>query len=481
MALPDPRDMARDSLAAYAGLVNPKYELAPHVDILIQALEQVAAGKIKRLMISMPPRHSKSETATRSFMAWYAGKFPEHKIMLGTHTQTLADNMGRDIRRNIQSREHQLVFPDCRLDKASHAVHDWRTTRGGEFVAAGMLAPPTGRGADLLVIDDPLKGEDALSPIQREKLQVIYEAGWQTRLQTDAAIVIIGTRWHENDLIGWLLDPNYQEEVDNWSILSFPAIAERDEGWRDMGDALWPEKFPLPVLEKIKRSKNQWIWCSLYQQRPSSVEGIWYKRGWFKEYVWNPHLVASRQLKFFETQPYCIYLSIDTAFETDQHNDFSVIMACLHTPSGDYLLDVYRKRMTADELFAKTVDLAIYWRANLVLVEKKASGHSLVQHLKANPKTRLLPVKGVVPRGQKEVRAKVVAPYVEHGRFHIPVNAEWKSDWLSEIVGFPTAANDDQMDCLSQYLDEVYLQEHALYQFGVDNVAMDVAVNIFDS
>jgi predicted phage terminase large subunit-like protein len=476
----DPCIMAQQSFASYCALAYPNYNFAPHLDILIQMLEMIERREITLGMIFMPPRHGKSLTATELFPAWYHGKHPDHKVMIGCHTQSLANRMGDKVRRNVNSREHQIVFPDCRMTKESRAKHEYALTAGGEFYATGVGGGATGRGGDLLIIDDPIKNaEDARSPVIREKLHEWYESVWRTRRMPNAAELIINTRWHEHDLAGWLLDPEFQDQVDEWKVLCMPAMAEEDEGWRQEGDALWPEKFPREVLEKIKRGKNKWVWAALYQQRPSAIEGMLFKRAWWREYVWNPHLAANRELTYFQTQPYQIVQSWDTALEEKEHNDYSVCETALVTPTGNYLLDVFRKRMIFPELCDKAVQLALYWRANVVLVEKKSSGHSLIQHLNANPKTRLIPVVPRVPRGDKLVRAQVISPYVEHGNWWLPLNAPWKTDFLNELSGFPTSANDDQVDSFSQLADYVSLNEWQKEKFGSLDEALD-PIEIFN-
>lgn len=392
-----------------------------------------------------------SETWTIKFPGWFLGRNPDKKVMIITHTQSLADRMGGKVRDLLKTDMHKSLFPECILSNTTKGKHAFETTAGGEFFACGVDGGATGRGADLLIIDDPIAtAQDAYSKLVRKNVIEFYRSVAYTRLQPGGRIVVIMTRWHEGDLIGWLLDPQEQEQVEDWNIINFPAVAERDEGWRKTGDPLWPEMWPLKALKKIKAAKGDWDWAAQYQQRPSEVEGRLIKRDWFKYYAWAPSMAADRTIAKALTQPFKIYQSWDTAFEEDQTSDYSVCTTWLSTNSGEYLLDVYRKKMIAPDLYRIAEELAFYWRPHAILVEKKASGHSLIQMMSA--KTQL-PIIACNPQGNKFVRAQAVSPYIQSGHIFIPHQAPWLKEWLNEMVAFPTAAHDDQVDSVSQYLN----------------------------
>lgn len=445
---------ARESLACYGAALYPNFMIPPHIQIIVKVLEAVERGEIKRLMIFAPVRHGKSVVTSQLFPAWYQGRHPDHMVIMACHTQNLAAKFGRTIRNYINDDIHQIVFPEHRLSGDSAAVDQWATTKKGEFYAVGVGGGISGRGAHLLVIDDPIKNyEDAESQTIREKLHEWYQWDIERRLEPDGAVVIINTRWHSDDLSGWLLNEEEQEEIDDWHLLDLPAIAERDEGWRKPGDPLWPERFPIEILEKIKRKVGSRVWTSLYQQQPTAVQGTYFKRDWWKRYNWNPAQAATKEHLRYFTQPYQIIQSWDTALEDDEEHDYSVCTTWLSCASGDFLLDVWRHKVIAPDLVQNAKELAIYWRADLILVEKKASGHGLIQQLRIQlPR---FPVLGIVPKMSKQQRAKMVSPYCEAGKVSLPFQAPWLKTYEDELAAFPLGANDDQVDSTSQYLNYV--------------------------
>jgi predicted phage terminase large subunit-like protein len=463
-------DMSRDSLRCYATAVHPKYQVPKHVEMLLQALESLERGDIDRLMITLPPRHSKSETVTRSFIPWYYGKHPDHEIILACNTQSLATKMGGNVKSVVDSPTHKAVFPEFQLSHDTHAKTEFATTKGGELFAGGVGTTSYGRGADIFCIDDPHKGrEDTTSVVQLESVYEWYRAVATTRLSPNGKIILVSTRWSETDLMGWLLDKNEQEEVDNWKIMNFPAIAEEDEGWRKEGDALWPERWDLEKLFRKKRAKGSWDWAAQYQQTPAAVEGNIILRKWWKYYNWGPQMVADRRIVHdgLLTQPYIVVQSWDTAMEDDEQNDYSVCETWLHTAKGEYLLDVWRKKVLMPDLFRAAQELAIYWRANTLVIEKKASGHALVQQLQAATRLPIIPFE---PHGSKEIRMRAVSYLIESGRCFLPVQAPFLKDFLNELSSFPASAKKDQVDACSQYLHWVKMKQEREEQFEADDM-----------
>jgi len=433
----------------------------------IESIELAGTGPCRCLNVEMD--HSfvandlvvhNTETWSIKFPAWFLGKNPDKKIMVATYGAELSNRIGRHIRNLIQSPEYQKIF-DMRLSKDSSAINNFSTTQGGEFVAAGILGGLTGRGADVLLIDDPLKGfEDSMSPIQRQKVIDTYQFVLYPRLEPDARIVLVQTRWNEGDLTGWLTNPEEQEEIDDWHILSLPAIAEKDEGWRREGQALWPERWPLEKLLRKKRQHGDQDWAALYQQRPGTVEGRWFKRDWFKEYYFDPHMAAGAKFRDAFVKPFRIIFSIDTALKKDQEHDYTAIGVYLSTENADYKLFQFRKKIISAELFQVVYDMALYWRPHAILVEDTGAGTGLIQQMSIQPKVKL-PVIGIKAVSAKEVRAKAAAPYIQSGHFFVPAQAPWLKDFMNEMCSFPVAAHDDQVDETTQYINWILQDDDA--------------------
>ena len=428
--------LAREDLAAYALALWPPLELAPHVKCNIDELERVESGLHDRVMEFLPPRHSKSLPSSRIFPAWYLGRHPDRSVIAASYGQELASDFGRQVRNFIADPLHRAIFPECAIADDSAAAHRFNLTAGGAYYAVGAGGPITGRGADLLIIDDPIKSrEQAYSATERKSLQQWYESVAYTRLQPNAAIILIQTRWHEDDLAGWLLREHARE---GWKVISLPALAELDDPLgRTEGEPLWPERFGLDVLERIRDAIGTSAWLSLYQQRPVREQGGTFHRDWWRSYN-----------QAFECQR--IVFSLDTAFKTAQSADYSVVEVWGETAIGYYLLHVWRQRAEFPELTRQATALAEIWRPNAVLVEDAASGQSLIQALKAETRLPVLPVR---PFGDKVARASAVSPLVEAGKVYLPEAAAWLANFLEEVSTFPAAPHDDQVDAMSQALN----------------------------
>lgn len=266
---------ARNNLLSYAIGQWEGYKPASHHQLIAEKLEAVERGDIKRLMIFMPPRHGKSQLASEFFPAWYMGRNPDKYIITATYSQELAEDFGRKVRNQLQDSIHQVTFPDCHIASDSTSSKRFGTVEKGTYFAVGAGASITGRGAHLLLIDDPIKGrEEADSETMRRKLKDWYQSVAYTRLMPEGAIVVIQTRWHEDDLAGWLLK---EHEHERWDVIDLSAINKE-------GDALWPEQYPLSALEKIKETIGERDWSALYQQRPVVDGGNILKKKWWR--VW---------------------------------------------------------------------------------------------------------------------------------------------------------------------------------------------------
>ena len=476
MAAPAPltaEELARAKLLQFCRYMSPQYEVAGHHRVVADALERVARGECKRLMLFLPPRHGKSFLASTHFPAWFLGRSPAAQIIACTYAQEFADDIGRSVRNLVAEPEYGRVFPGVSLRSDSTSAKRFHTNAKGVYAAVGAGGPITGRGAHLLLIDDPLKNrEEADSPTVRRRLKDWYTSTAYTRLMPGGAIVVIQTRWHEDDLAGWLLKEHAHE---GWEVLSLPAVAERDEAWplrggefrRSAGDALWPAWYPLSRLQEIKRSVGSRDWSALYQQRPMPDEGGTCQVGWFRRYSEPPTGVRR------------ILQSWDVGSKDKETNDPSVCVTLAETDAGLYVLDVLRDRMIYPVLRRTVEDHARRRFCGLpvsaVLVEDKGNGISLLQDLGASTRLPLIPVE---PDGSKLVRWARVTPTIEARRVWLPVAAPWLVDFESELSGFPAVAHDDQVDALSQALN--WLRDGAAVPSDEDAAAAaDAALQVF--
>jgi predicted phage terminase large subunit-like protein len=389
----------------------------------------------------MPPRHGKSLLTSTNYPAWYLGRHPDRSVIFATYGQELSDDFGRRVRNLIADPAHQAIFPNCKLSGDSAAAHRFNINCGGAYFAVGRGGPITGRGAHLLIIDDPLKDyQEASSETTRKALYDWFTSVAYTRLAPGGAIVLVQTRWNEDDLAGRLLRSNDSER---WEVLSLPAIAESDESFRRRGEALWPDRFPLSDLDSIRRVIGERAFVSLYQQRPAAAEGAIFKRDWWRFYS-SPITVSWNR----------IVQSWDTAFKTGTENDFSVCTTWGVSETGYYLLHLWRERVEFPELKRVVASLAEQWKPNAILVEDKASGQSLLQELKIST---ALPIITVKVDSDKQTRAQAVTPLMESGRVFIPESASWARDFVEEMAAFPNGIHDDVVDSTTQALN--YLRE----------------------
>jgi predicted phage terminase large subunit-like protein len=426
---------AKSELSAYAVALYPPFDLTHHHRFLIDKLEAVVRGEIDRLMVFMPPRFGKSLLTSTLFPAWYLGQYPSRSIIAASYGQELANDFGRRVRTFVDSDLHRLIFPKSRIAEDNAAVHRFGLAPGGNYYAVGVGGAVTGRGADVLLIDDATKdAESAYSTTSRKSLQQWFEHVAYTRLQPGGAIIVIATRWHQDDLPGWLLR---EHAGDNWQVVSLPAIAEPDDALgRPEGAPLWPSRFPLEALARIREAIGSTAWSALYQQRPVAAEGAIFRKEWLRTYVDPPECFR-------------IIFSLDTAFKTGESNDYSVIAVWGETKTGFYLLDLVRERLDFPSLKSRVEAKAAYWKPHAVLIEDAASGMSLIQVLNQETKLPILPVKAL---GDKESRASAVSPSFESGKVYLPQQAPWLSDFVDELTSFPAAPHDDMVDATTQAL-----------------------------
>ena len=400
-------------------------------------------------MILMPPQHGKSELSTRRFPAWMLGRHPHLPIISASYNADFAADFGRDVRDIISDESYRELW-DLRLRGDSRAVNRWHTDRGGSYIGAGIGTGITGRGAGLGLIDDPFKDrQEAESPRIRETVWQWYTSTFYTRLAPEAPIVMTLTRWHEDDLAGRALAA-MAAGGERWEVLSLPALAgPADELGRREGEALWPERYSLEVLERIRgvlRSRSGsgvQDWESLYQQSPVVVGGNLVKRAWWRRYR---ELPGTPSLKV---------QSWDTAFKKGQENDFSVCLTLGIFEPNIYGLDRYKERVEYPELRRAVVEEAERHNPHGVLIEDRASGQSLIQDLRANTRVPVVAVR--IGDQDKIARLNQATPLIEGGRVWLPEGAEWAEDLINVLAAFPNGAFDDDADALSQGLN--YLRE----------------------
>jgi len=449
MSVAAPTDCEHDILrqasldpAAFAWLASRgQWQVAPHLDLLAERLLDVAQGKLRRLLIQMPPRHGKSEFTSGHFPAWYLGTFPERRVILASYEHDFAASWGAKAKDRFTEFGPLLWRLWVKRDK--QAADDWQIAgHAGGMVCAGVGGPITGRGADLLIIDDPVKSaEEADSETYRERAWNWYRATAYTRLEPGGAILLIQTRWHEDDLAGRIL-AEAAKTGERWEVIKLPALAEEgDILGRIEGEPLWPERYPAQALAEIRESVGPYWWSSLYQQRPAPPEGALFRKEWWRFY-------ADRdQPEHFDQ----VLQSWDMAFKDTNDSDYVVGQVWGNVGARIYLLDQVRERMD----FAKTLQaveaLSARWpQATWKLVEDKANGPAVISALRLKVRG-LYPVK---PQGGKLSRAQAILPLVAAGNVWLPTPQEqpWVEQFLAEAQSFPVGAHDDQIDAMSQAL-----------------------------
>lgn len=416
------RRAARTSLLAFTRYTLPSYQDAEHHRLICEHLEAVESGACKRLMIFMPPRHGKSELASRRFPAWYMGRNPRAEIIAASYNSDLAADFGREVRAIVNSEEYQAAFPGVTLRQDSKAADRWHTNDGGAYRASGVGTAMTGRGADLLLIDDPVKDrEEADSELRRERVWDWYRSTAYTRLSPQGRIVVIQTRWHEDDLSGRLLE-QMAGDGDQWEVLSLPAVSQ--------GRALWGERFPVERLEAIKRTIGQRDWSALYMQSPQPDEGGYFQRAWFKTWPEQP-----KHLRIYGTSDYAV---------TDGAGDYTVHRIWGVDQSGDlYRLDGWRGQTPADEWIEAKLDLIAKWKPSAWFGEAGVIQKAVEPMLKRRMRERntFCRLEWVPSIHDKATRARGFQARASMGKVWFERDAD-----LSEFLSFPAGKHDDEVD-----------------------------------
>ena len=434
-------ERCKESFVFFAKQMWPIFISGKHHAIMADAFERVARGDLKRLIINMPPRHTKSEFASYLLPSWFLGKYPEKKIIQTAHTAELAVGFGRKVRNLVSSEEYWKVF-DTVLSSDSKAAGRWNTGAGGDYFAIGVGGAVTGKGADLLIIDDPHSEQEAKqgNPAVFDNVYEWFTSGPRQRLQPGGAIIIVMTRWSKRDLTGQILKNAGKEGVDQWEIIDFPAIMPS-------GTPLWPAFWSKEALESLKAELPVAKWEAQYQQNPTSEEGAIIKREHWR--IWEK-----------DHAPDCDYIiqSWDTAFEKNNRADYS---ACTTwgvfdqvNQHGDLraniiLLDAFKGRLEFPELKKQALELYQEWEPDTLIVEKRAAGAPLIYEMRKMgiPLSEFTPGKG----NDKISRVNAISDLFASGVVWCP-ETRWAEEVMDELASFPNGDHDDLVDSSSQAL-----------------------------
>lgn len=424
------RTEASESLIAFTEYTFPRYQTAAFHRTIAEQLERVERGEVDRLQLLVPPRHGKSELASRRLPAYYLGKHPDKQFISVSATDDLATDFGRDVRNIIASEEYQAVF-STQLAADSQAKGKWHTSEGGIYYAVGIGGGVKGRGAHVLLIDDPFSTmEAALSEVERKRVWEWYTGTAYDRLMPGGAIVLINHRMHEDDLSGMLL----QQQAaggDKWEVVELKALND--------GEALWPEAYPIDALDRIRKNIQPRFWSALYQQDPTPEDGDFFKSIWLKPYDKPPPRETLR-----------IYGGSDYAVTADG-GDFTVHIVVGLDPEGRmYLLDVWRKQASSDVWIEAFCDLITYWKPQGWAEETGQISAGLGPLINKRQRERgahcyreTFPTKF-----DKAIRAQSIRGRMALNSLYVPVNADWYPKFRSEILSFPAGKYDDQVDAL---------------------------------
>jgi predicted phage terminase large subunit-like protein len=436
------------SLIAYALAMCPGYRPGWHHRKLADALQRVANGTCKRLIITMPPRHGKSMLASEFFPAWYLGQHPSRQIIHASYSQDLVDGFGRKVRNQLKDELYNVLFPGAVLSDDSQAVDKFTTTAEGVYIAAGIGGSVTGKGGHLVLIDDPIKDREAAdSDAIRQKLKDWYTSVAYTRLMGEGAIVIIQTRWHEDDLAGWVLKEHTHE---GWETLDLPAIQDEES---ENPSALWPEDFPYERLLKIKATLPPRDWEALYMQRPRAGTGAEFKRQWLNYYSSVNHQGMFRVM----------LVDPSSGKRKNKQNDFTSIWVLgLGTDENYYVLDIVRDRLNLTERTEAVFRLHRKWKPGQVRYEQYGM-QADIEHIKAEMDKRsyrfsITEVGGAV---SKEDRIRRLIPLFQTGRIWLPHEHQYTDhsgkprDLVQhfieeEFLAFPVGRHDDMLDALAR-------------------------------
>ena len=430
------RELCQQKFIKFVEKVWPSFISGAHHKRMAEAFERVASGQLKRLIINMPPRHTKSEFASYLLPAWFLGRFPHKKVIQTSHTAELAVGFGRKVRNLVDSEVYKEIFPSLSLQADSKAAGRWNTSKGGDYFAIGVGGAVTGKGADILIIDDPHSEQEAamaaVNPEVYDKVYEWYTSGPRQRLQPGGSIVIVMTRWAQRDLTGQVLKSAAQRGGEEWEVIEFPAILPS-------GNPLWPQFWSLAELSALQEELPNAKWQAQYQQNPVGNESAIVKRDWWK--WWEK-----------DDPPECDFIlqSWDTAFEKTQRADYSAgttwgVFNCKEDGNRPniILLNTYKKRVEFPDLKKDVLREYKEYEPDALIVEKKASGAPLIYDLRAMG----VPVQEYTPsKGQDKIaRLNAVSDIIASGKVWVP-KTRWAEELVDEIAAFPSGEHDDLVD-----------------------------------
>ena len=428
------QSLGKESFLDFIQHVYPGYKVGPHHLKLIQIFEDIAAGKKKRVIVNIAPRHGKSELISYLAPAWFLGKYPQKKIIMGSHTADLAVNFGRRVRNLVGSEAYKGIFPQVELQSDSKSASRWGTNFNGEYFAIGVGGALAGRGADLFIIDDPHSEQEAKTGRPDVFLPAWewFQSGPLQRLMPGGAIIIVMTRWSKLDLTGMIVQQTERnEDVDPWEVVEFPAI-------KDDGQALWPEFWDVEELLAKKAALDIRYWNAQYMQKPTSEEGALIKREWWQ--IWEK-----------DTPPECefIIMSLDAAQEATNRADYNALTTWgvfYNEETQNFaiiLLNAIKKRMEYPELKKMVLEEYKEWQPDAFMVEKKSNGSALYQEFRRMG----VPVGEFTPgKGQDKIaRVNAVSDLFASGIVYAP-DHRWAKEVIEECNDFPAGTNDDLVD-----------------------------------
>ena len=444
------RALARKYLMPYILRVHPNYMAGwVHKDVAMRLerfSDQVARGESPRLMLQMPPRTGKSQEASIYFPSWHLGRHPNHEFITCSYSGSLAMGFSRKVRGLLRDQDYKLLFPEATLDKDNQNAEGWMTKKGGGFVPAGVGGPITGKGAHVLLIDDPVKNsEEAESATVRQSVKDWYASTAYTRLAPGGGVLIIQTRWHEDDLSGWLEQQMIDGEGDEFEIVRYPAIAQQDEKYRFKGEALHPERYDEKALARIQRAVGPRVWDALYQQNPTSQEGGYFTNEMLRYYQ-NSELPPEEELVF--------YTCWDFAIGKLERNDFTVgLTVGVDKHENIWVVGLVHGRYDTFEMADLILDNFVRYHPRLVGMEKGHISMALGPYLEKRIAERKLydfPMHEMNPgKRDKELRARAIQGRMRQGKVRFPSEAPWIGALRQELFGFPFGKHDDRVDTLA--------------------------------
>ena len=435
---------AYDDLIVFCKHMQPDYIVGKHHRMLADMLMAIERGEKDRICVNIPPRHGKSQLVSIMFPAWFLGRNPDKKVMMVSHTTDLAVDFGRKVRNLINTEQYREIFPTVALAQDSKSAGRWNTSVGGEYYACGIGSALAGRGAHLLLVDDPHSEQDVING-NFEVFDKAYEwftFGARTRLMPAGKVAIIQTRWHMDDLTGRVVrDMGQNERSDQYEVVEFPAILDvtNKKTKKVVQKPLWPEFFDLEALLRTKASMPAFQWNAQYQQQPTAEEAALIKREWWREWT-------------LETPPVCEYviMSLDAAAETHNRADYTALTTWgvfMNEQESAYhiiLLNSIKQRLEFPELKNLAMEEYADWEPDAFIVEKKSAGTALYQEMRRMG----LPVQEYTPHrgsGDKLARLNSVADIVASGMVWVP-QTRWAEEVVEEIAGFPFMSHDDLVD-----------------------------------